>query len=233
MMTKTNKETGKVVLAALASPGPGERLGEVLTRPHFAEGRVVLTPARGKPQATAAEGATGSGGREAGIYPAPERTPEMNRRIGAHEIGHCLTIRAMGNTVHFVTIIPSGGFEGRCQRSGAQSSLNLLDETPVPTMDEIVDLCARIEASTQIGSSRVADAEGYIRAQTAAVELVAGRIAEQILFPDLPPLHAEHEPPRLFGICHGEVYEEPSRPYLVLHIVAQRGKSGRHLLLEE
>jgi len=46
-------------------------------------------------------------------------------------------------------------------------------------------------------------------------------------------LNSEHEPPRLFGICYGEVYEEPSRPYLVLHIVAQRGKSGRHLLLEE
>jgi hypothetical protein len=91
-------------------------------------------------------------------------------------------------------LIPTNGFAGHCLRSGAPSSLNLVDETPASTTDEIVDICARLEALTpQIGSSRVADAEAYIRAQVNAIELVAGRVAEQILFPDHPPLNAEHD----------------------------------------
>jgi hypothetical protein len=45
----------------------------------------------------------------------------------------------------------------------------------------------------RLGSSRIESAELYIRAQTMVVELVAGSIAESSLFPDLPPLRAEHD----------------------------------------
>jgi hypothetical protein len=45
----------------------------------------------------------------------------------------------------------------------------------------------------RFGSSRIESAVLYIRAQTMVVELVAGSIAESILFPDLPPLRAERD----------------------------------------
>ena len=54
----------------------------------------------------------------AGQYP-PRRTPEMNRRIAAHEVGgHGFLARVLGNSVLYCTILPGGGFEGRCVRAG-------------------------------------------------------------------------------------------------------------------
>jgi len=145
--------------------------------------------------AAAVSGGLADGGREP-AYPVPNRSDEMNRRIAGHEAGgHAFLARALGSSVSFVTIIPGGGFEGRCVRTGYRpSALHLLDESPAPTTDEIVDICSRLEKLTpEIGSSRVESAEAYIRAQTAAIELVGGRVAEQILFPDLPPLNAPHD----------------------------------------
>jgi hypothetical protein len=45
----------------------------------------------------------------------------------------------------------------------------------------------------RLGSSRIESAVLYIRAQTTVIELVAGGIAEKLLFPDQPPLRAEHD----------------------------------------
>src|SRR4051794_22637308 len=57
------------------------------------------------------------------------RSPEMTRRISAHESGHALCAVGLGSLVEFVTIIPHDGFAGRCVRRGAPStSLNLLGE---------------------------------------------------------------------------------------------------------
>ncbi len=126
-------------------------------------------------------------------YPVPGRSPEYNRRVAGHEIGHAFVARAQGSTVHFVTIVPGRGYEGRCVRSGPPSQLNL-DESPELETNEIVDICSRLEKLTpEIGSGRVESAEFYIRAQVAAIELVGGRVAEGILHPDLPPLPAEHD----------------------------------------
>jgi hypothetical protein len=66
---------------------------------------------------------------------------------------------------------------------------NLEDQTGM-----ILDGCARIEKlAPGLGSRRIESAELYIQAQTMVIELVAGGIAERILFPDLPPLRAEHD----------------------------------------
>ncbi len=125
----------------------------------------------------------------------PGRSPEYNRRVASHEVGHCFLARALGSTVSFVTIIPGDGFEGRCVRTGYRpSSLNLLDESPAPTTDQIVAVCARLEKLTpEIGTARVESSEYYVRAQVAAIELVGGRVAEQILHPNNAPLPAEHD----------------------------------------
>jgi hypothetical protein len=45
----------------------------------------------------------------------------------------------------------------------------------------------------RLGSSRIESAELYIKAQTMVIELVAGGSAEKVLFPDQPPLRAEHD----------------------------------------
>src|SRR6202795_1100822 len=71
--------------------------------------------------------ASRGGGDEAAV---PGRSPELNRRIAGHEIGHAFVGRCLGSHVHFVTIIPSGGFAGRCVRSGAPSSWALNPEAP-------------------------------------------------------------------------------------------------------
>jgi hypothetical protein len=126
-------------------------------------------------------------------YPVPGRSAEYNRRVAGHEIGHAFLARALGSNVHSVTIVRGQGYEGRCMRSGPPSQLNL-DENPEAEMHEVVDICSRLEKLTpEIGSGRVESAEFYVRAQINCTELVGGRACELLLYPDLPPLPAEHD----------------------------------------
>jgi hypothetical protein len=124
------------------------------------------------------------------------RSAEYNRRIAAHEAGgHAYVGRALGTSVDFVTIIPGGGYAGRCVRRGGPSSrLNLLAPTPAPapTTAQLVDICASIGAP-EIGMARVECAEEITRAMIMVTELVAGSVCERVMFPDLPALSAEHD----------------------------------------
>jgi hypothetical protein len=126
------------------------------------------------------------------------RTPEYNRRCAAHECGHAIVGRALGSFIELVTIVPHGEYAGRCVRRGAPSrSLNLFDEQNckeqvAPTTAEIVAVCAEIGAP-QVGTPRVDLAEEITRSQTAMIESLAGSVGERIMFPDLPPLPAEHD----------------------------------------
>jgi hypothetical protein len=92
--------------------------------------------------------------------------------------------------ISFVSITRSNGFEGRaCPANYEESPRNLEDQTVT-----ILDGCVRIEKMTPgLGSSRVESAELYIRAQGMVIELVAAGVCERILFPDQPPLRAEHD----------------------------------------
>jgi hypothetical protein len=128
---------------------------------------------------------------DAGVYPVPNRTPEYNRRVAGHEIGHVLAMRALSNLpISHVSITRGDGFEGRaCRADYEDTQCNLEDQTGI-----LLDCCARIETlAPGLGSSRIESAELYIRAQTMVIELVAGGIAEKLLFPDIPPLRAEHD----------------------------------------
>ena len=123
------------------------------------------------------------------------RSAQYSRRIAAHEIGgHAYVGRALGTNVDFVTIVPSGGYAGRCVRHGPpSSSLNLVAPmTPAPTTAQLVDICASIGAP-QIGSRRVEIAEEMARAMIMITELVSGSVCERIMYPDLPALGAEHD----------------------------------------
>jgi hypothetical protein len=92
--------------------------------------------------------------------------------------------------ISHVSITRGDGFEGRaCGANYRESRCNLEDQTGT-----ILAGCARIEKlAPGLGSSRSESAELYVKAQTMTIELVAGSIVETILFPDLPPLCAEHE----------------------------------------
>jgi hypothetical protein len=129
-------------------------------------------------------------------YPVPGRSELRNLRIAGHEIGHAFVSRALGDTVHAVTIVPDrwpNGFEGRCVRSGPITELTLAENGPDKT-DQIVDICERLEKLTpELGCARVESSEYYIRAQNNIVELVAAECAELILHPDLPSLGAVHD----------------------------------------
>jgi hypothetical protein len=126
-----------------------------------------------------------------GQYPVPGRSAEYNRRIAGHEIGHAWVMRVLSDApISFVTIARRDGFGGQaCGANYEESYRNLEDQTGT-----ILDGCARIERLTPgLGSNRIESAELYIQAQTMVIELVAGSIAERILFPDFPPLRAEHD----------------------------------------
>jgi hypothetical protein len=127
-------------------------------------------------------------------YPVSGRSASRNRRIANHEIGHAFLARALGNTVHSVTIIPDQGYQGRCIRSGPPSQLIFDEHNPEAQTDEIIDVCSRLERmAPECGSGRVADSELVIRAQCMVIELVGGTVAEKILYPDEPPLGATHD----------------------------------------
>jgi hypothetical protein len=135
--------------------------------------------------------ASGVGRSEMDEYPVPGRTTERNRRIAGHEIGHAWVMRVLSDApISFVTIARRDGFEGRaCGADYEESHRNLEDQTGT-----ILDGCARIEKMTPgLGSNRIESAELYVRAQTMVIELVAGSVAERILFPDETPLRAEHD----------------------------------------
>jgi hypothetical protein len=128
---------------------------------------------------------------DAGMYPVPSRSPETNLRIAGHEIGHVWAMRALSaSPISYVSITRGDGFEGRaCGANYKESQCNLEDQTGI-----ILDGCARIEKlAPGLGSSRIESAELYIKAQTMVIELVAGGIAEKILFAEIPQLSAEHD----------------------------------------
>jgi hypothetical protein len=214
----TEFESGRV--AALTSPGSGDRAGEgSVARSHFAEGRVVLLPTRGEPPQPIGV-ASGADGREAGIYPVPGRMAEANRRIAGHEIGHAFTARALGSHVHLVTIIPDRGYEGRCVRSGPPSELTL--SSPEAEIDEVLSLCERLERLTpEIGSARVVSAEYYVRAQNNIIELVAGKCAELLLHPELPPLGAVHDFVEAAAFARIAVAAQPAVAAMVAYAEAE------------
>jgi hypothetical protein len=126
------------------------------------------------------------------------RGTELSRRCAAHEASHAVLGRALGSFIELVTIVPHGEYAGRCVRRGAPSpSLNLLDERkckepPASTSTDLVAVCAHIGAP-EVGTARVDLAEEITRAQTFIIELLAGSVGERVMFPDLPPLPAEHD----------------------------------------
>jgi hypothetical protein len=156
------------------------------------DGRVE-NPASRVDLAAAAIPQHGRGGssHESGQYPVPGRSAEYNFRVAGHEIGHCIAMRALSAApISFVEITRHNGYEGRCCGAAYEPSQHHLEDQT----EEMVNICARIEKlAPGIGSSRIENAEIYVRAQTICIELVAGSIAEQILFPDQPPLRCEHD----------------------------------------
>jgi hypothetical protein len=128
-----------------------------------------------------------------GVYPVPGRSALRNARICAHEIGHAFITRALGNSVHSVTAVRGENFEGRCIRSGPASELTF-DDNPEAQTEEIISVCDRLaRMQPELGSGRIDDAEFVVRGQSMVIELVAGRIAEEVLFPDQPSLGAVHD----------------------------------------
>jgi hypothetical protein len=127
------------------------------------------------------------------VYPVLGRSESFNCRLAGHEAGHALVGRSVGTKIWCVTIIPNGGYEGMCRRSGPITELTFDENSPDKT-DEIVDTCARLERLTPIlGSNRVESSEYYIRSQNNCIELVAGECAELVLHPDLASLGATHD----------------------------------------
>jgi hypothetical protein len=161
------------------------------------------------------------------FYPVPGRSADRNKRICSHEIGHTLVGRAIGDTVHEVSIIPDrnpGGFEGRCIRSGPKSSLTF-DDSGAPAMqpDEVIGICERLEAlgGPELGTSRIAEAEFYVRGLNNVVVLVAGEAAELVLHPDLPSLGTQHDFDEARAFAKVTVFASPAVAAMIEYAKAE------------
>jgi hypothetical protein len=123
------------------------------------------------------------------------RSPEMNRRCAIHEgSGHALVgIALLGpSCVAEVSIVPGLGYQGRCIGPEYREPL-CLEEAERQT-DTFIALAADVRATVPvIGSNRIRDAEFLIRASATCAQLLAGSIAESILWPGEPPLPAQHD----------------------------------------
>jgi hypothetical protein len=154
-------------------------------------------------------------------YPVPGRSADRNARIAAHEIGHTLVTRALGDSCWSVSIIPAEGYEGRCVRSGPPSDLTL-SENGMDKTAEILSVCERLEKLTpEIGSARSESSEYYIRSQNNVIALVAGECAELLLHPDLPSLGANHDFVEADAFARVAVAAQPAVKALVAYCRAE------------
>jgi hypothetical protein len=119
----------------------------------------------------------------------------MNRRCAIHEgSGHALVgIALLGpSCVAEVSIVPGPGYQGRCIGPEYREPL-CLEEAERQT-DTFIALAADVRATVpEIGSNRIRDAKFLIRASATCAQLLAGTIAESILWPGEPPLPAQHD----------------------------------------
>jgi hypothetical protein len=162
------------------------------------------------------------------VYPVPGRSELRNRRIAGHEIGHAFVGRCLGNNVHSVSIVRGPHFEGRVIRSGPASEL-VFAEKPDDETDEIVDVCDRLaRMQPELGSGRVVDSEMVVRGQSAMIELVAGRVAEEILHADYELLGAKHDDVEAAAFGRVCVAAQPAVAALISYCEAE----ARALLLE-
>jgi hypothetical protein len=154
-------------------------------------------------------------------YPVSGRSALRNRRIAGHEIGHALVTRCLGDSCWSVTIIPGGGYEGKCVRSGPPSDLTL-QETFEDKTEEILTVCERLERLTpELGSARSESAEYYVRSQSNIIALVAGECAELLLHPDLPSLGAAHDGVEARAFARVAVAASPAVEALIGYAVAE------------
>jgi hypothetical protein len=154
-------------------------------------------------------------------YPVSGRSALRNRQIAGHEIGHALVTRCLGDSCWSVTIIPGGGYEGKCVRSGPPSDLTL-QETFGDKTEEILTVCERLERLTpELGSARSESAEYYVRSQSNIIALVAGECAELLLHPDLPSLGAAHDGVEARAFARVAVAASPAVEALISYAVAE------------
>jgi hypothetical protein len=154
-------------------------------------------------------------------YPVSGRSALRNRQIAGHEIGHALVTKCLGDSCWSVTIIPGGGYEGKCVRSGPPSDLTLQEHFEDKTQ-EILTVCERLEKLTpELGSPRSESAEYYVRSQSNIIALCAGECAEFLLHPDLPSLGATHDGIEARAFARVAVAASPAVEALIGYAVAE------------
>jgi hypothetical protein len=168
----------------------------------------------------------------AGEYPIEGRSELKNGQIAAHEIGHCLTGRALGTHIHLVTIIPNfdgpNGYQGRCVRSGPVTEMGLTDSKVLET-EEVLSICERLERLTpELGTSRRESSEYYLICQSNIIELVGGQECELLIHPDLPSLGARHDFTEADAFAKVAVAASPAVSALISYC-----KAEAHALLEQ
>jgi hypothetical protein len=158
-------------------------------------------------------------------YPVPNRSVLANRRIAAHEAGHCVAVKCLGNFVHALTIIPDAesGYSGRCIRSGSPSELALQQVSKEQyTTEDVVTICERLERLVpELGSPRTDSAEFIVRAQSSIIELVSGEISEKLLHPELPTLGSAHDWIEAGAFAKTAVAASPATEALVDYAVSE------------
>jgi hypothetical protein len=114
-----------------------------------------------------------------------ERTLEQDKRLAAHEAGHCFMRRVFDRAIGGATIVAGDGFSGLVwSDDGDCSKLGSDGEEVLAEFNSI---------APRIGESRNDAALLIIRASQRAVELLAGDAAEAVLHGGKPLLNANND----------------------------------------
>jgi hypothetical protein len=134
-------------------------------------------------------------------------------------------VRAYGNSVISVSVIPDAINEGRCVRAGPASELSF-DESPSATHAEVLSICERLQrleelAAEELGIGTSRGGESITRLQHSIIELVGAEICELLLYPDLAPLGAVHDFVEVAAFARVAVAAQPAVKALIEYCKAE------------
>ena len=115
-----------------------------------------------------------------------ERTPELDHQIAVHEAAHCLIGRIFDMPIAGVTIEPGPDFLAKVWGPGS-THYSKLSDGGQELLVQVQPLMPRI------GESRNDLAPLISHAQVRCIELLAGRVAEEMFFPDQPVLGGDND----------------------------------------
>ena len=198
MTSQFNPDTVSSSLAVSAAAG---LRGSFPIRAPYPETRPPSLPAL-SPATLSGFPVAGDDGSSGSVCSAPApstpwtvgRTAEMLRHLSHHEASHALVARALGRPVAGVTIVPTSTNEGLCWFSDGVEPPASLEQDNAQMLDFVGECVSLVLTKPRIGEKRKrVEATHAYRVQQQCVELLAGKVAELVMWPNEEPFGAHHD----------------------------------------